>query len=330
MTTKTQSGLLDLSHKDPLDLHRRRLVREWLEKGAVYGLLILATLVLGLPFFSMITTSLKTPQEVILNNPPKFLPEIPQWSNFATAWAVAPFDLFYFNSIFTGLASTFLQVLFALLMAYALVFIEFPFKRILFLLVLATMMIPVEMKLIPNFLLLKQLGDLSRAADAPVQMALSAIGWKMAPAQLCCGINSYFALIVPPAAHAFPVFVLHQQFRILPRDLIDAAKVDGANHLQILWRVVTPLSRPVLAATVLISFVGRWNDYLWPLIITQSEAMRTLPVGLAYLRAASEEVSTPWNLLMAASIFVIAPIFILFLFTQKQFVEGITAGAIKG
>jgi ABC-type glycerol-3-phosphate transport system permease component len=215
-------------------------------------------------------------------------------------------------------------------MAYALIFVEFPFKRLLFLLILATMMIPVEMKLVPNFILLKKLGDISRLADVPTQAALAAIGLKIAPAQICCGINSYFALIVPPAAHAFPVFVLHQQFRTLPRDLIDAARVDGASHLQILWRVVTPLSRPVLAATILIAFVGRWNDYLWPLVITQSEAMRTLPVGQAFLRAASAEGSTPWNLLMAASIFVILPILVLFLFTQKQFVAGLTTGAIKG
>jgi ABC-type glycerol-3-phosphate transport system permease component len=309
--------------------HRRQLVRDRLNKAGIYFVLILAAMVLGLPFLWMVTTSLKTPQEIAIY-PPQLLPEKLRWENFSTAWSVAPFDIFYFNSIFTGVTSTLLQVTFALLMAYALIFVEFPFKRLLFLLILATMMIPVEMKLVPNFILLKKLGDISRLADVPTQAALAAIGLKIAPAQICCGINSYFALIVPPAAHAFPVFVLHQQFRTLPRDLIDAARVDGASHLQILWRVVTPLSRPVLAATILIAFVGRWNDYLWPLVITQSEAMRTLPVGLAFLRAASAEGSTPWNLLMAASIFVILPILVLFLFTQKQFVAGLTTGAIKG
>lgn len=328
MAIKAETRSLD-QYPDPIQLRRRRLVQSWLQNSGVYLILVAATVVLALPFLWMITTSLKTPQEVAVY-PPQPLPAIPRWENFSAAWSVAPFGLFYFNSIFTGVASTFLQVLFALFMAYALVFIDFPYKRLLFLLVLATMMIPVEMKLVPNFILLKKLGDLSRVADAPVGAALSALGLKIAPAQVCCGINSYFALIVPPAAHAFPVFVMHQQFRTLPRDLIDAARVDGASHLQILWRVVTPLSRPVLAATVLISFVGRWNDYLWPLIVTQSEVMRTLPVGLGYLRAASEEGSTPWNLLMAASIFVILPIFVLFLFTQKQFVEGITSGAVKG
>jgi ABC-type glycerol-3-phosphate transport system permease component len=329
MAIKAESRLTK-EEKQALALrHRRRLLKESLEKAGVYLILILVTIVLGMPFFWMLTTSFKTPQEIAIF-PPTLLPNQLKWDNFIAAWNVAPFDLFYFNSIFTGVVSTFLQVLFALFMAYALVFIPFPFKRLLFLLVLATMMIPVEMKLVPNFILLKELGDLSRIGDPVAESVLSGVGLKIRPAQICCGINSYFALIVPPAAHAFPVFVLYQQFRILPRDLIDAAKVDGASHLQTLWWVVTPISRPVLAATVLIAFVGRWNDYLWPLIITQSEAMRTLPVGLGYLRATSEEGSTPWNLLMAASIFVILPILVLFIFTQKQFVKGITTGAVKG
>lgn len=329
MTAKTNISSTE-QYEDRIRWRRRRLTRQILDRGRVYLILILATFGLGLPFLWMVTTSLKTPQEIAAIYPPHLLPETLRWENFSQAWAVAPFDIFYFNSVFTGIASTFLQVVFALFMAYALVFIDFPFKRLLFLLVLATMMIPVEMKLVPNFILLKELGDISRLADEPVQAVLSAIGSRMTPAQLCCGINSYFALIVPPAAHAFPVFVLYQQFRILPQDLIDAAKVDGANHLQILWHIVTPMSRPVLAATMLIAFVGRWNDYLWPLIITQSEVMRTLPVGLALLRATSEEGSTPWNLLMAASIFVIVPILVLFIFTQKQFVAGLTSGAVKG
>jgi ABC-type glycerol-3-phosphate transport system permease component len=310
-------------------LRRQRFLHEWLDKTGVYLALTMAVIILGTPFFWMLTTAFKTPQEIAIY-PPRFIPQSLRWENFTQAWATAPFGIFYFNSVFTGIASTALQVTFALFMAYALVFVEFPSKRAMFLLILATMMIPVEMKLVPNFILLKELGDLTRIADTPIAAVLGAIGANITPAQLCCGINSYFALIVPPAAHAFPVFVMHQQFRILPRDLIDAAKVDGASHWQTLWRIVTPMSRPVLAATILIAFVGRWNDYLWPLVITQSEVMRTLPVGLALLRAASEEGSTPWNLLMAASIFVILPILVLFIFTQKQFVAGLTSGAVKG
>ena len=265
-----------------------------------FGLLSLAVLVLGLPFFWMFTTAFKPLQEIIIY-PPQWLPRQIRLENFIDAWQVAPFDIFYLNSIFTGVATTILQMLFALFMAYAFVFVSFPIKRPLFLLVLATMMIPVEMKLVPNYILLTRLN------------------W----------INTYWALIIPPAAHAFPVFVLHQQFRTLPRELIDAAKIDGATHWQILLRVVAPMSRPLLAAVALVSFVGRWNDYLWPLVITNSLTMRTLPIGLAYLKE-TQEGGNQWNLLMAGTVLVIMPILALFLFTQKQFVAGITQGAVKG
>ncbi len=264
-----------------------------------FALLTVVAIILGLPFFWMIITSLKPVQEVIVY-PPRWLPQEIRLENFVDAWQAAPFGRFYFNSIVTGVATTVLQVVFAAFMAYAFVYIRFPAKRFLFLLVLATMMVPLEMKLVPNYIL------------------LSKLDW----------INTYWALIIPPAAHAFPVFVLEQQFRTLPRDLIDAAKVDGANHFQILVRIVTPISRPLLAAVGLVSFVGRWNDYLWPLIVTNEVAMRTLPIGLAYLQE-TQEGSNRWNLLMAGSIFVIIPILLLFLMTQKQFVEGITRGAVK-
>ena len=181
-----------------------------------FALLTVVAIILGLPFFWMIITSLKPVQEVIVY-PPRWLPQEVRLENFVDAWQAAPFGRFYFNSIVTGVATTVLQVVFAAFMAYAFVYIRFPAKRFLFLLVLATMMVPLEMKLVPNYIL------------------LSKLDW----------INTYWALIIPPAAHAFPVFVLEQQFRTLPRDLIDAAKVDGANHFQILVRIVTPISRPL-------------------------------------------------------------------------------------
>ncbi len=281
-------------------LASRRRRRERLHTAFTYLVLGASAVILGMPFFWMATTALKPIQEVVIY-PPKWLPSEIRLENFVEAWQAAPFDRFYINSVVTGVATTVLQVIFALFMAYAFAFISFPAKNLLFLLVLSTMMIPVEMKLVPNYLLLKELG------------------W----------INTYWALIIPPAAHAFPVFVLFQQFRTLHRDLLDAATVDGATHVQTLLRVVAPMSRPLLAAVALVSFVGRWNDYLWPLIVTNKVAMRTLPIGLAYLKE-TQEGGNRWNLLMAGTIFVVAPILVLFIFTQKQFVEGITRGAVKG
>ena len=265
-----------------------------------YLCLVLAAAILGLPFFWMVITALKPAQEAALY-PPRWLPGELHWQNFILAWQAAPMGRFYLNSLVTGLATTFLQVSFALLMAYAFVFVCFPLKRVVFLLVLATMMIPVEMKLVPNYLLLARLH------------------WT----------NTYWALIIPPAAHAFPVFVLQQSFRTFPRDQVEAAKVDGAGHLHILLRVVIPASRPMLAAVALLSFVARWNDYLWPLIVANKVTMRTLPIGLAYLKETAEGGSQ-WHLLMAGAVMAAIPLLVLFLFTQKQFVAGITRGAVRG
>ena len=268
---------------------------------ATYALLVVSSALLGLPFFWMFITSLKSPHELAAF-PPSWWPASLQWSNYSEAWLSAPFGRMYVNSLVTGLSATALQVTLALLMAYAFAFIRFPARRLWLLLVLATMMIPDEMKLVPNYL------------------SIGRLGW----------IDTYWALIIPPAAHAFPVFVFYQQFRTLPSALLDAAKVDGAGHWRILWRVVLPMSRPVLVAVTLVSFLGRWNDYLWPLIATDSLTMRTLPVGLAYLKKQAEEGASPWHLMMAAALFIVIPIVILYSILQKQFVEGITRGAIKG
>lgn len=281
-------------------MRARRRSTAYLTSALVYCAPILAVAALATPFFWMIATSLKSSVE-IAQYPPSLWPKTLRWENFRDAWQAAPFGRFYFNSVVTGAATTALQIVFALMMAYAFVFIKVPGKAVLFLGVLATMMIPDEMKLIPNFILLDKLH------------------W----------IDTYWALIVPPAAHAFPVFVLHEQFRIIPKALVESAKVDGASHARVLVSILLPLSRPVVASVLLISFWGRWNDYLWPLVITNRETMRTLPVGLAYLKA-SQESSPQWGMLMAGAVIVIFPALVLFVLVQRQFVDGITRGGLKG
>ncbi|MDZ4858692.1 MAG: carbohydrate ABC transporter permease [Candidatus Hydrogenedentes bacterium] len=273
----------------------------WASRFPVYCALICATLLLGLPFFWMVLTSLKSAQEVAVY-PPRWWPQTLLWANYAEAWSSAPFARFYWNSIVVACAGAALQINGALLMAYAFAIIRFPGKTLLLVAVISTMIVPEEMKLVPNFLLLNKLG------------------W----------IDTYAGLIVPGIAQAFPVFVLHQQFRQLPGSLIEAAKADGAGHGRILWQIAIPMSKPVLTATALVALLGQWNAYLWPLVITNSSIMRTLPLGLAYLRKQAEEGSAPWNLLMAAAVFSIVPVVILYVFAQKQFVEGIMRGALKG
>lgn len=270
-------------------------------RAFAYAALTVAVLALGLPFFWMLVTSLKPAGEVS-TYPPAWIPSELRWSNYSDAWSAVPFGRYYANSIIVAGTATLLQVGLAMLMAYAFAIVQFPAKAALLLIVLSTMMIPDEMKLVPNFIL------------------LSKLGW----------IDTYLGLIVPTIAHAFPVFVLYQQFRQLPQSLFEAAQADGAGHGRILWQIAAPMSRPMLTAVALVSLLGQWNTYLWPLIVTNTSAMRTLPLGIAYLRKQAEEGSVQWNLLMAAAVFVVLPIVILYTFAQKQFVEGITRGALKG
>jgi multiple sugar transport system permease protein/sn-glycerol 3-phosphate transport system permease protein len=241
------------------------------------------------------------PYEAVIGIPTSWWPETVRWQNFSDAWQAAPFGRFFVNSMIAGLSATAIQVGGAVTMAYAFAMLRFPGKSVLFLAVIATMAIPEEARLVPNFRLIGQLG------------------W----------VDTYWALIIPPAAHAFPVFVLYQHFRTVPSALVDAARADGAPHWRILWSVYLPLSRPPLAAVVVIAFLGRWNDFLWPLIATNTRDMRTLPIGLAYLRGL-EESGNQWQLLMAGSLFVIIPILLLYAVAQRQFVDGITRGALKG
>jgi sn-glycerol 3-phosphate transport system permease protein len=163
------------------------------------------------------------------------------------------------------------------------------------------MLIPDEMKLVPNYLL------------------VSGLGWR----------DTLWALTVPPAASAFPVFVFYQHFRMLPPDLAEAARVDGASHFRVLFQLLVPVSRPVIYAVTLVAFLGRWNDFLWPLVVTDRVSMRTLPVGLAYLRDVETNTAN-WHLLMAGAVFVIMPVVLLFIITQRRFITGVIQGAVKG
>lgn len=276
-----------------------RQARERRRAAATYVVLTIVAIAIGAPFFWMITTALKPPEEILVY-PPRWLPSRIRWENFVEAWRAAPFARFYVNSVFVTVSTTVLEVLVGLLSAYAFARLQFPKREWLFVLVLATLMIPGQMTLVPNFVTLKQLG------------------W----------INSYWALIIPPASNAFGTFLLRQHILSLPSELFDAARIDGAGHVAILWHLVIPLTRPILATLALLSFISHWNAYLWPLIVTNTADMRTLPIGLVYMRA--QEGGNPWHLLMAGTLFVIAPILVLFLLTQKQLVAGIARGALKG
>ena len=213
----------------------------------IHAVLAVVGLAMAFPFVWMVLTSLKTLPETA-TFPPKLLPAAPQWSNYADAWQAAPFPRYFGNSGFVAGAVTLSVIATALLAGYAFGQLRFPGRDALFILYLATMMIPFEVVLIPNFMLVRQLG------------------WY----------DTYAAMIVPWGANVFSVFLLTQFFRGLPKDFREAAELDGCGHWQYLWAVGAPLARPALATAGLFAFLGSWNSLLWPLVVTQTDAIRPI------------------------------------------------------
>lgn len=250
------------------------------------------------PFLWMLGTSLKAPNE-IFQFPPRFLPEVPQWHNYSQVTEVLPIKRYFLNSAVVALSVTVLQLGVCSLAAYAFARLRFPGREALFLLFLAGLMIPSQVTLIPRFLLVRELG------------------W----------INTYQALILPFVFSSFGTFLLRQYFLTLPRELEEAARIDGASYLQTFWHVALPLARPALAALAIFTFIDQWNAFLWPLITTTRPEMSTLTVGLNTLRG---QYNTAWNLLMAGSVIAIVPILLIFALGNRYFIKGITTSGLGG
>ena len=196
-----------------------------------------------------------------------------------------------------------LELINSTMSAYALAFLRFPKKNLVFVLILIALMVPNQVTILPNYLTLANVFGQS---------------W----------INTYQGIILPGASVAFGTFLLRQSFLGLPREVLDAARVDGCGHVRLLWDIVIPMSRPVLVTFALISMVAKWNDFLWPLVVANTQDMRPLTVGLTYLF--DQEGNTDWGVVMAATIFVVFPLLVVFLWAQKHIIEGLTAGATKG
>lgn len=275
--------------------------RRWQVAGGfwTYAGMTLAVLVIVLPIVWMLTASLKTRQE-IYTLPVTWVPETARWQNYRDAWEAVPFGRFLLNSVITTVLGSGLELVNGVLTAYALVFLRFPKKDLVFIVVLAALMVPAQITLIPNYVLIADLG------------------W----------VNTYQGIIVPGAAVAFGTFLMRQQFQALPREVIEAARIDGAGHLRMLWQIVLPMSRPTLVTFALISVVGKWNEYLWPLLVTNTAEKMTLPVGLTQLQ--DSEGANEWGIVMAGAVIVMLPMLALFLWAQRHIVEGLTAGSIKG
>jgi sn-glycerol 3-phosphate transport system permease protein len=273
-------------------------------KVASYTLLILLLIAIGIPIFWMISGSLKSTQEIIAI-PTQWLPTSLRWENFTNAWNAAPFDRFYINTVITTAFGSGLELLNATFTAYALAFLRFPKKTLVFIIILIALMIPDEVVILPNYL---------TVASIPL------FDWNW--------INTYQGIIIPGASVAFGAFFLRQAFLGLPREVLDAAKVDGCGHVRMLWDMVVPMAKPSILTFGLLSLVAKWNEYLWPLVVTNEDRMRTLTVGLTYLF--DNEGNTEWGVVMAGTIFVLAPLILIFIWAQRFIIEGITSGATKG
>ena len=275
-----------------------RRVKRTMTRTVIYLILIGGALTMVLPFIWMISTALKTNLEVF-TFPPTFIPEVPQWNNFVDIFEIVPYGRWFLNSIFITLVHTALYLFVASLAAFVFARLHFPGRDTIFMLYLATLMIPVEVTLIPKFILMKELHL----------------------------IDTYPAVILPGVFNAYGVFLLRQFFLTLPESLEEAAILDGASYFRIYRSIILPLSGPGLATLAIFAFMGAWNDFLWPLIVINTDIMKPLSVGLASFHGLYE---TNWPYLMAASTLALVPIVLVFVFAQKYFVEGIALTGVKG
>lgn len=263
----------------------------------IHSILITGSIAMILPFIWMLSTSLKTATEV-LKMPPIWIPTSWKFSNYIEAWNAQPFARYFVNTIFIAVATTIGQLLTSALAAFAFVYFKFPYKNTIFMLFLGTMMIPAQALLVPNYIL------------------LSKLHW----------IDTYLALIVPWLGSVFGIFFLRQFFLTMPKELYEAAIIDGCSKLKFFFKILLPLSIPPLVTIGIFTFLGSWNTFLWPLIVTNSVELRTIQVGLSYF---SQAEGTKWELLMAASTFCVLPLIIGYFFAQKQFIQGIARTGMK-
>ena len=260
------------------------------------------------PFYFMVTSSFKDLLEAT-KNPPDVIPAQLHPENYIEAWNRAPWGRYFVNTIFVSIAVTIGELVTASLAGYAFARMRFPAKSVLFIVFLATLMVPSEATIIPNYVLMSP----SRNGC----LGLPCLGW----------FDTYQVQIVPFIATAFSIFLMRQFFLSIPSELSDAARMDGYSDFEIFWRVTLPLSVPALITAGLVTFLGSWNAFLWPLIVTTKPDFRPVQVGLSAFR---QEAGSSYHLLMAASTFVIAPIVLLFLVAQRYLVQGIARTGIRG
>ena len=274
----------------------------------LYAILIFGSIAAIIPFFWMVSTSFMTLGETINR---QWLPKAPQWINYIEAWNEAQFSKYFLNSVIITITTLIGLLITSILAGYAFGRIRFFGRDIIFAILLATMMIPESVTLIPNFLMVR--GDIIPLPGLP--------DWGGS------WLNRLPALTVPFMASVFSIFLLRQFFAQIPNELWDAARIDGAGHFRFLIRIVLPISKAPIMTVLIFGFIGSWNAFLWPLLVTTKPDWRPLMVGLwSFVTEAGPET----QLLMAGAVITIIPILILYFFTQRQFTEGIATTGLKG
>lgn len=273
-------------------------VRSPWRRAGRYAVLTALTVIVLLPIWVTLMGALK-PGNRIFSFPRNVLPVDLTLSTLRDAWELGSLDRYLVNSAVQSGFITVGQVVTSVLAAYAFAFLDFPFKRVTFLVFLSTLMIPLESIVLTN------------------QQTIQHLGW----------VNSYQALVVPFLAFAFGTFLLRQVFMTVPKELREAAALDGLGHLRFMWEVAVPLARPAIGALALFAFLSAWNQYLWPQRVTTDADMRTVQIGLAALRTGEAD---RLNLIMAGTIIAAVPIFVALVVFQRQLIRGLTAGAVKG
>lgn len=280
-----------------------------------YLILTAGAVTMIFPFLWMVLTSVKPESEIFaktitLHN---ILPSHWRWDNYVRAMQAAPFGRYFFNTVVVAVGGTSLMLIVSSMAAYAFARLRFPGRQAVFIALLATMMIPAQVTMIPSFIILRHIP----LFGGNNLLGSGGHGW----------LNNFLGLIIPGAAGAFGIFMLRQFFQSLPTELEDAGRIDGASESVIFWRIILPLSKPALAALGTFSFTARWNDFLGPLLIMSDDSMKTLQVGLQVFQS---QYTAQWDLLMAGTVVVTLPVILVFLLGQRYFVSGITLGGVKG
>jgi multiple sugar transport system permease protein len=266
-----------------------------------YAILSAVALMMVVPFLWMMSTSLK-PSGTTFTYPPEILPTTVDWSNYARLFTLQPFGQYFANTVLVTTLTVLGQLVLCSMAAYGFARLNFIGRDTIFMIYLATMMIPFQITMIPLYLM------------------IFGLGW----------VNTYQGMIVPGLSSAFGIFLLRQAFLTIPRDYQDAARIDGASEWKIFTRVFLPLNGPSLATLGVFAFMGSWTDLLWPLLIARDQSKWTLELGLAYFNATASAFQQPnWPLVMSAAVVVMLPVLIVYFFAQRYFVAGISLSGLK-